>query len=133
MTINRLSFKEGYPIDVKEPLDRQLRTAVAAHVHQIEALPEGQYKLAADGTGAHDHHLTVFENGDGIHRATPKATVTDAGILDQDNNFQKGGMLTHLPQDKSTFCVIGSSKDLVGAALYEVVIFTKGPSPVNEQ
>lgn len=129
MTIHRLSFKEGYPIELRAPIKEQVAKAVEKHVDKIQQVPEGEYDLTPQwGSGAFKHQLTVLENGEGLYRTIPDGN-DDAGMVDHNNEFRKGGNLIQLPQESRFSSVIASSSDLKGVALYEVVLFTPGPSP----
>ena len=133
MTIERLHFEDGYPINPKIPIEEQLAKAFMTHRAKIEVLPEGDYDLTPKWWTKHlmNHKLTVLENGNGIYRATPRDS--DVGIRELSQQgvgpHKPGGNVIHLPQDRDMAIVAGPLKDLKTIGAYEIIIYAPGPSP----
>lgn len=133
MTIERLHFEDGYPLNPRIPIVEQVVRAFTEHRAKIEVLPEGDYDLTPKWWTKHlmNHKLTVLGNGNGVYRAIPRDSDVGVGEVMQQGigPHKPGGNVTHLPQDREIAIVAGPLKDKTTIGAYEVIIYTPGPSP----
>jgi hypothetical protein len=133
MTIERLHSEDGYPLDLgKSPME-QIAKILVDHRAQVQALPEGEYNLTPKWWTKHlmEHKLKVLENGSGIYHSVPRES--GVGTIDFSqrgpNQYKPGGNVSYLPQDNEIAVVGGPLKDRKTMGVYEIIVYTPGPSP----
>lgn len=138
MTIERLHFEDGHPLNLSRDVsvEAQVARILVDNHDKIQALPEGDYDLTPKWWTKHlmNHNLTVLENGNGIYRATPRDSDVGTRELSQQgvSRHKPGGNIAHLPQENGMAIVAGPLKDRITMGIYEIILYTPGPSPKKE-
>lgn len=122
MTIERLHFEDGYPLNLTRPTEKQIGGALTSYSAKIEVLPEGDYDLTPKWWTKHlmDHKLTVLANGNGLYRAIPRDSDVGTRELSRQgvSPHKPGGNITHLPQDRDIVVVAGPLKESKTIGVY---------------
>lgn len=130
MTIERLHFEEGYPLEDSETLlFEKIKKIFKDNKAKSQILPEGDYKLTSKGCPDDflNHDLKVLTNGNAIYKATP--LNEDVGTIDVGSGqFKRGGTIVYLPKDADMAVVSGLLKDKT-IGIFDIIRYTPGPSP----
>lgn len=131
MTIERIHFDGGYPLDLKKGIHPQIIAAALSHKDESEKLPEGDYRLTPEWWTRHayEHTLTVLDTGRGIYRAIP--TVEGVVWDNRGKERRRNGQTISLPRDQVIVAVNGPRPDRETFGIYEVIVYTPGPNPMK--
>jgi hypothetical protein len=132
MTIERLSFPNGYVFHPQADSARSIETIFQSHRLEIQTLPEGEYKLTPPHwtNHAYEHHLMVLSNGEGVYQLLPRDALSWSVEWHRRHDLQVGGRVFHLPRDQTYACLSGPSPhNPPEIAIFEFIRHTPGPNP----
>jgi hypothetical protein len=132
MTIERLSFPNGYVFLPQADWERGIETIFQSHRLEIQLVPEGEYKLTPPHwtNHAYEHFLIVLSTGEGVYQLLPRDATSWSVDWLRHNNLQVGGRVFHLPRDQTYACLSGSAPhNPLELAIFEFIRHTPGPNP----
>src|SRR5438105_3418875 len=138
MTIENISFKEGIPFEGS--VDDQLPRLLKENRGRRRVLAEGEYDLTPEVWTRHNsnvstYNLIVRADGTGQYRMIPKYKDVETRTLVGGNLSapRAGGRIMEIPQDAPMTAIVGPKRGDPTFRIYELVMYTPGPSPKKQE
>lgn len=127
MTIERIQFTDLVNIDKDKGATLQIETAVMAHIHEAQSLPEGEHDLTPDDTpvDASRHIVTVFPDGTGMFSYVDPEADSSADI------HERSKFSLRLPEDQPMIAILKDKPE--GTRLEGVIFYVPGRPAAREQ
>ncbi|OGH04557.1 MAG: hypothetical protein A2W22_04805 [Candidatus Levybacteria bacterium RBG_16_35_11] len=131
MTIGKVEFEGGYPIDPRADVEEFVKDLLIQNVNRITILPEGEYDLTPRRWkhNNYKHSITVFDNGKGVLRMIP--IHKDSGTIEltpEGGQFKTGGRNFRLPED-FPYAVVAGGIGGGKVGIHEIVVYIPDLSP----
>ena len=136
MTIGRIEFEGGCPINTNLNIETFVRSLIIGNVDRITPLPVGEHDLTPKSWEKNNyrHSVTVFEDGKGELKLTPiHEGVGTVEVSSESRQYTPGERSFKIPED-FPYAIVAGGMEGNKIGVHEIIVYIHDsfPTPKSE-